>query len=173
MYNVKQIICKVLYVSFAKYLPKSNSRISLGAKKIRGGIARGMIKYAGNNINIQRGADFAMDLCIGDNSGIGVNCVISKGVAIGNDVMMGPECIIYTRNHNFENVNIPMREQGYKEIEPVTIGSDVWIGSRVTILPGVTIGNGCIIGASAVVTKDVPDYAVVGGNPAKILKMRK
>ena len=53
------------------------------------------------------------------------------------------------------------------------IGNDVWIGSRVTILPGVKIGNHVIIGASAVVTKDVPDYAIVGGNPARILKMRK
>ena len=60
-----------------------------------------------------------------------------------------------------------------QDFKPVHIGNDVWLGSRVTILPGVNIGNGCIIGASAVVTKDVPDYAVVGGNPAKILKYRK
>ena len=67
----------------------------------------------------------------------------------------------------------PMRLQGPQPVKPVTIGNDVWIGSRVTILPGVTIGNGVVIGASAVVTKDVPDNAVVGGNPAKILKNSK
>lgn len=52
------------------------------------------------------------------------------------------------------------------------IGNDVWIGARMIILPGVTIGTGAIIGAAAVVTKDVPDYAIVGGNPAKIIKFR-
>ena len=65
-----------------------------------------------------------------------------------------------------------MRQQGPQREEPVVIGNDVWIGSRVTILPGVHIGNGVIIGAGAVVSKDIPDYAIVGGNPARILKYR-
>ena len=55
----------------------------------------------------------------------------------------------------------------------VTIGNDVWIGMRSIIMPGVTIGNGAVIGAGAVVTKDVPDYAIVGGVPAKVIKYRK
>lgn len=86
--------------------------------------------------------------------------------------MMGPWCIIYTRNHAFSRTDIPMREQGMQDFKPVSIGNDVWIGSRVTITSGVKIGNGCIIGTGSVVTKDVPDFAVVGGNPAKILKYR-
>ena len=53
------------------------------------------------------------------------------------------------------------------------IGDDVWIGSRVIILPGVTIGKGAIVGAGVVVTKDVPEYAIVGGNPAKVIKFRR
>ena len=57
-------------------------------------------------------------------------------------------------------------------LKKVTIGNDVWIGTRVIILPGVTVGNGVIIGAGAVVTKDVPDMAIVGGVPAKIIKYR-
>jgi len=57
--------------------------------------------------------------------------------------------------------------------EPVKIGDDVWIGTRVVILPGVTVGHGAIIGASAVVTKDVPPYAIVAGVPAKVVKWRK
>lgn len=52
------------------------------------------------------------------------------------------------------------------------IGDDVWIGTNVIILPGVNVGNHCIIGAGAIVTKDIPDYAIVGGNPAKIIRMR-
>ena len=65
-----------------------------------------------------------------------------------------------------------MRGQGSTEPQKVTIESDVWIGARVIILPGVTIGKGAILAAGAVVTKDVPDYAVVGGVPAKVLKYR-
>lgn len=63
-------------------------------------------------------------------------------------------------------------EQGFQEEKPVYIGNDVWIGSRVTILPEVKIGNGCVIGAGAIVTKDVPDYAIVGGNPARVIRYR-
>lgn len=66
-----------------------------------------------------------------------------------------------------------MCKQGEAAERPVHIGDDVWIGSRVTILPGASIGTGAIIGAAAVVTKDVPECAVVGGNPARILKRRQ
>lgn len=59
-----------------------------------------------------------------------------------------------------------------KASDDVTIGNDVWIGYRVTILPGVTIGNGAIIGACSVVTRDVEPYAIVGGNPARLIKKR-
>lgn len=82
--------------------------------------------------------------------------------------MMGRECFIYTYNHETSRTDIPMQEQGKSVEKAVCIGDDVWIGSRVTILPGVTIGNGAIIGASLVVTKYVPPYAVVCGNPQKL-----
>ena len=162
-----------LYYGFAKHLPKSNSKLSFGSMAIRGMLVRGIINKAGKNINIQRGAVFSSNLEIGDNSGIGINCKVASDVKIGDNVLMGPECYIYTRNHKFDDINTPMFFQGFQEAKPVIIGDDVWIGSRVTILPGVTIGNHVIIGASAVVTKNVPDYAIIGGNPARILKMRK
>lgn len=66
-----------------------------------------------------------------------------------------------------------MDQQGWADEKPVVIEDDVWIGSRVIILPGVTIGKGSVIGASAVVSKSVPPYSVVAGNPAKIVKTRK
>ena len=65
-----------------------------------------------------------------------------------------------------------MMQQGFDTERPVTIDDDVWIGDRVLILAGVHVGKGAIIGAGAVVTKDVPPYAIVGGNPAHIIRMR-
>ena len=75
--------------------------------------------------------------------------------------------------HYFGSMDDPMGHQGNKEKTPLHIAGDVWIGARAIVLPGCTyIGHGSIIGAGSVVTKDVPDYAVVGGNPAKVLKYR-
>lgn len=111
------------------------------------------------------------EISIGHRSGIGVNCSIRGPLTIGEDVMMGPDVVILTHTHKISDITIPMRQQG-SEIRPVTIGNDVWIGMRSIIMPGVTVGNGVIIGAGAVVTKDVPDYAVVGGVPAKIIRFR-
>ena len=86
---------------------------------------------------------------------------------------MGPNCTIYSQNHNFSDCSIPIIKQGMSQIEPVTIGDDVWIGKNVTILPGVNIGSHSIIGACAVVTKDIPEWAIAVGNPAIIKKYRK
>lgn len=124
-------------------------------------------------MNIEKGAVFSSTVKIGSNSGLGKNCIVGRNTVIGENVMMGPDCIIYSRNHRFDRTDIPMIEQGFFDVEPVTIGNDVWIGGRVTILPGVKIGNGAIIGAGAVVSRDVPDFAIVGGVPAKVLKYRK
>lgn len=123
-------------------------------------------------MNFEKNAYFTPLLSIGDNSGIGVNCEVNGKVSIGNDVMMGPEVVIYTSGHNHERTDIPMRLQGSSESYPVTIGNDVWIGRRTIIMPGVNIGDGCIIGAGAVVTKDVPPFSVAGGVPAKVIKSR-
>lgn len=68
--------------------------------------------------------------------------------------------------------NAPFEDSALRKNPPVIIGNDVWIGANVVILPGVTIGNGAIIAAGAVVSKDVPDYAIVGGVPAKVIKYR-
>lgn len=163
----------VLYYFFARHLPGSDVPYSMGSKKIRAFFARRMLASVGKNVNIEHGAFFASgrDISIGDNSGLGINCRIAGPLTIGNDVMMAPNVSIYTQNHETENIYRPMRLQT-AEKKKVTIGNDVWIGANAIILPGVTIGNGAIIAAGAVVTKDVPDFAVVGGNPAKIIKTR-
>jgi maltose O-acetyltransferase len=88
--------------------------------------------------------------------------------------MMGEDVLFQGGGHMFVNPDIPMEQQGSLPDTPLEIMEDVWIGSRAIVLPGCKrIGAHSIIGAGAVVTKDVPDYAIVGGNPARILKMRK
>lgn len=170
--KIRKLLSRLVYEAIAKHLPASTSFAGGGIRCFRALIVRGFISSCGKNVNIERGAKISSSLRIGDRSGIGIDCVCAGSVTIGNDVMMAPECVILTRNHAFDRIDIPMGEQGVQQEKPVFIGNDVWIGQRVIILPGVHIGNGVIIGAGAVVTKDVPDYAVVAGNPARIIKYR-
>ena len=93
------------------------------------------------------------------------------GLTIEDGVIIGPFVSIYTANHNYEGGEaIPY--DGVTLQSPVTIEQHVWIGGNVVVLPGVRIGEGAVVGAGAVVVKDVPPMAVVGGNPARILKYR-
>lgn len=88
-------------------------------------------------------------------------------IIIGDNCMISYDVVIRTDMHNHQLFDIPMIEQGIS-VKDIVIGNDVWIGYRAYIMPGVTIGNGAIIAAGAIVTKDVPDYAVVAGVPARI-----
>lgn len=157
---------------FCEILPANNSPIKIGQKRLRAAFARLYMDKCGKNIDVEKKTRFSHRLCLGNHSGIGMGARLYGPITIGDDVMMGPECWIYTQNHATADITVPMREQGPQPERPVVIGNDVWIGGRVTILPGVHIGNGVIIGAGTVITKDIPDFAVVGGNPARILKMR-
>ena len=170
--KLKRAAAVILYNAIAKRLPESNTRFSFGARGLRAWCAKQMLEKCGKNVNVERMASFGRGVTLGDHSGIGIGASIGAQVHIGNDVMMGPECTIYTVMHRFDRTDIPMREQGYTPVMPVTIGNDVWIGSRVTIMPGVTISDGCVIGAGAVVTHDIPPYAVAAGVPAKVIRFR-
>lgn len=113
------------------------------------------------------------ETAIGEYSGVGYACMIDRGVNIGNYVMMGPEVLIYTRNHRHDDTEKPMATQGFDDLAPVIIEDDVWIGARSIILPGVIIGKGSVIGAGAVVAKSIPPYSVAVGSPARVVKNRK
>jgi maltose O-acetyltransferase len=170
--NIRVFLGKLLYTTVARHMPLSDSRLNFGSKKLRAFCGRLILKHCGTDVNIEKGAQFSSDVSLGDHSGIGVNALISSHVTIGNDVMMGPDCCIFTANHNFERNGIPMRKQGHEDARPVVIGNDVWIGARVVILPGVHVGDGAVIGAGSVVTKDVASYSIVAGNPARFIRMR-
>lgn len=171
MWTTKKKIFFILYKITASWLPISQrSRI---AKSIRGFWGKHIVEYCGKNVNFERNSVFGPELRIGDNSGIGINCEVYGPVTIGSDVMIGPEVVIYTSGHEYSRTDIPIRQQGGSEVKQVNIGNDVWIGRRAIIMPGVKIGNGCVIGAAAVVTRDVNDYSVVGGVPAKVIRERR
>lgn len=102
-------------------------------------------------------------------SGTYIEC--SGGVTIGEYFHSGRQLTIYSSNHIYDNDNyIPYDNISINK--PVVIKDFVWVGANVTIVPGVTIGEGVVVGAGSVVTRDVPNYAVVGGNPAKVIKYR-
>ena len=171
MWTIKKKIIFILYQITGYWLPISQrSKLS---KLIRVFLARHIAEYFGEDVNIERRAVFGPGLRIGNHSGIGINCEVYGPVTIGNDVMMGPEVVIYTSGHNYNRNDIPIRIQGSTQIKPVRIGNDVWIGRRAIIMPGVNIGDGSVIGACAVITKDVPKMSVVAGVPAKVVKWRK
>ncbi len=168
----KKIIGIALYNVIGKHLPASCSNVKIGQRGFRAFCAKLMLNKCGKKVNIEKGAVFSTKVELGDSSGIGINAQIGGKCIIGNNVMMGPQCIVYTKNHKFDDTEIPMIKQGFQEEKAVVIGDDVWIGGRVIILPGVHIGSHSIIGAGSVVTKDVPEFAIVAGNPATVKKYR-
>lgn len=110
---------------------------------------------------------------VGDNTFIGDNVRIyaTEKVVIGRNVLIAAEVILITTNHRYAEMDRPINMQGFEDL-PITIRDNVWIGYRAIILPGVTIGTGAVIAAGAVVTKDVPEYSVAGGIPAKVIRNR-
>ena len=116
------------------------------------------------------------DTVIGNYNYIGNNVVFTKATvgsycSIADNVVIGPGDHDYT-NISTRSVVLDSDARSHFTDKPVSIGSDVWIGVNAVILRGVTIGNGAVIASGAVVSKDVPDFAIVGGVPAKIIKYR-
>lgn len=173
----KIFILLVSYYCFTRYLPPSHWPLCIGnlSKILRYYNCKSLFKKCGKNVNVERKAAIGIGraISIGDNSGLGINSIIEGPIIIGRDVMMGPNSIIYRSTHAFDRTDIPMNQQGITEKSLLEICDDVWIGRNVIILPGCRrIGKGSIIGAGAIVTKDVPDYSISAGNPAKVRKMR-
>lgn len=149
--------------------------------KGKGGLAlryillKTVAKRVGDNVSIHPGVYLfhPENLSIGDHVSIHPMCYLeaSGGLIIGSNVSIAHGATILTESHRYDSLDIPIKDQGLMFKETV-IESDVWIGAKATILYGTTIGSGSIIAAGAVVTKNVPHMAIVGGIPAKVIKMR-
>ncbi|WP_211092637.1 acyltransferase [Chitinophaga varians] len=118
---------------------------------------------------------FTPEISIGDNVTLNDFCHIAciNQVIIGNNVLVASRVFITDHFHGKIDAlekDISPSDRNLYSKGPVIIHDNVWIGEGVVVMPGVTIGKGAIIGANAVVTRDVPAYAVVGGNPAKVIK---
>lgn len=109
----------------------------------------------------------------GDNCGLGTDSFYgcAGGIEIGNDVIVGNFVSMHSENHNFSDLDIPIRLQGVNH-KGIKIGNNCWIGAKATILDGSVIGNGCIVAAGAVVTGQFPDNSIIAGVPAKVIKTR-
>ena len=142
------------------------------SKKLRAICAKLMFDHCGKQVDLGRKISLSPHISLGDFSGIGDKSYIHGKVTIGNNVMMGPEVTIFSRNHRYDRTDIPMNQQGFSEDKEIVIEDDVWIGTKSILTAGVKIEKGSIIAAGSVVTKDVPAYTIVGGNPAKIIKYR-
>ena len=108
---------------------------------------------------------------IGDRCQINQNTTL-KSIYFGDDVMIAPGVIFLDRLHAYDRVDIPMNQQGTTPRAITILQNDVWIGQNAIIMPGIHIGKGVIVGAGSVITKDVPDFAIVAGVPGRVIKLR-
>jgi acetyltransferase-like isoleucine patch superfamily enzyme len=113
-------------------------------------------------------------LSIGDRTDIGCNCIFSSvsGIEIGKSTLIAGHCYIGGGRYRSDRLDIPIMDQGSYSEGPVIIGEDVWLGAGVIVLDGVRVGRGSIIGAGAVVTREIPEYSLAVGVPARVIGTR-
>lgn len=177
MKRIKRLFCLALYYGFAQYLPDSYGPIkpiANASNSIRVFLVKRIFKKCGKIRTINQKAYFASgkDVEMGDNSGLGARCHIPDNTIIGSNVMVGRDSLILWDNHRFDRIDIPINEQGYYPRVPTVIEDDCWIGLRSLITVGRHISRGTIVAMGSVVTKDFPEYSIIGGNPAKLIKSR-
>lgn len=160
-----------------KMCVKCGKNVKIG-KRVEFIICDNAVLEIGDNVIIQDDVKIAMTkphphLYIGDNAMIGKGAIIAvkNEVSIGACSLIGQYSFTTDNNHGTLRNNI-IRDQ-LSIVKSVHIGYDVWLGSGVRVMPGVNIGNGVVVGGNGVVTKDLPDYAIAVGVPAKVIKYRE
>ena len=110
---------------------------------------------------------------LGDRVSFNYGCYLNGfgGLVIGDDCGIGPYVAMHTANHRFDDLEVPIRDQGW-EGRPIEIGADCFIGMGTCVVPGVRIGEGSVIGAGSVVVADIPPYSIAAGVPARVLRQR-
>lgn len=181
IWNRKKIVIRSKFLSNLFFVPAKNV-IFLGKCFLNDShrIKLGKNCSFGDNLYLTAWAEHATNhinalITIGNNCDFGAfNHITSTNqIVIGDYCLTGKWVTISDNNHGnttLDNLLIPPQKRTVVSKGPVVIGKNVWIGDKATILAGVSIGDGAIIAANSVVTKDVPAYSVVGGNPARVLK---
>lgn len=162
----------LIYIVFFKNTPEDYRPYALFFPRIRSFLVKSYLHKCGEKPRVKKGAEISPNASLGNFTELGTRCMIQANVHLGDNVIMGPDVKIYSRNHNFERLDVPIKDQGKKYYETF-IGNDVWLGANVVVTAGSKIGNQCIIAAGAVVTGEIPDKAIIGGVPAKIIKFRE
>lgn len=154
---------KGAYLDHGAYLHACPGGISIGAESL---VMKNAILHVYNFRNLPRSG-----IHIGQRSLIGESCILrgQGGITIGDDVYLGTLVQLLAVNHIFADTDRPISHQGITA-EGISIGDGSWIGSGAIVLDGVRIGRNVVIGAGAVVNKDVPDYCVAVGNPARVVR---
>ena len=169
-----RILALTAYYGVAKRLPTQPVPGWKIGYRLRRVLVRHIFAECGEGVIVKQNCYFGTGatLRIGSNSQLGANARIDASVTIGDDVVMGPDVVIMTISHEFEDPSIPVRLQGARPRDPVVIGNDVWIATRVIIMPGVTIGDHSIIGANSVVVRNIPPLSVAAGVPCRVIRRR-
>lgn len=130
-----------------------------------------LLGATGENVTVEPPfrCDYGYNISVGDDFFANYDCVFLDVCAIefGDECMLGPGVHVYTASHPLDPVE---RTSGTEFGEPVTVGDRVWIGGRSVLNPGVSVGDDAVVASGAVVTEDVPDGVVVGGNPAEVIR---
>lgn len=177
----KQMLSGDMYNDLSPYLIKARERAVLltneynasygQSKEKREEILNGLFKKRGKDTYFEPGfrCEFGSNISVGDYVYANFDFVILDGgeVTIGDFVLFGPKCGIFTTNHAYD---FEERKQGACFAKPVVIQNHVWCGAHVVITQGVTIGENSIIGAGSVVTKDIPANVIAAGNPCKVIR---
>jgi len=171
--EMRRAVILTIYYAIGQRLPDSGYPLGRLWRGARAWLCSQVFASAGPGINVEPGVFIAdgRHISLGKGSGLGQGSHV-YGVTIGDHVMVGPNVVFLKENHRYDDPTSPIQAQGRTDIALPVIEDGAWIGERAIILPGRRVGKGAIVGAGAVVTRDVVDYQIVGGNPAREIGRR-